>query len=369
MQPVPVLLMVRELGLGGSERQAAEIARALDRGRFEPHVGCFRPNGFRAEELRSAGVPVVEFPVRSFVSASAVRGAAAFASYVRRHGIQVVHSFDYPMNLFGVPVARAFGVPKVLSSQRAHRELAPGLSRHLLRLTDHLVDAIVVNCVAVRRHLIEDEKVAPGRIQICHNGFDTAAFRPIRGPRPAPLQGASIVVGVVCALRAEKDLGLLVRAFASAKDAAPGLKLAIVGSGPERDRLISAVNELSLGGAVHFEPATGSVAEWLRGIDIFVLPSVSEALSNSLIEAMASGCCAIASDVGGNPELVEDGRTGLLFRSGDAADLASCLRRVVENAGLRSRLAQAGAERMHREFSLQASARRMGEIYDAVLKA
>ncbi len=369
MQPVPVLLMVRELGLGGSERQAAEIARALDRDRFEPHVGCFRPNGFRAEELRSAGVPVVEFPVRSFMSMSAVRGAAAFASYVRRHRIQVAHAFDYPMNQFGVPAGRAFGVPRVLSSQRAHRELAPGLSRHLLRLTDQLADAIVVNCLAVRRHLIDDEKVPPGRIQICYNGFDTAAFQPIRGPRPAPLEGASVVVGVVCALRAEKNLELLLRAFASVKNAAPGLKLVIVGSGSERDRLISTAGELGLGGGVHFEPATGSVAEWLRAIDIFVLPSVSEALSNSLIEAMASGCCAIASDVGGNPELVEHGRTGLLFRSGDALDLAASLRLVIESPDLRNRLAQAGADRMHKDFSLQASARRMGEIYEAILRA
>jgi glycosyltransferase involved in cell wall biosynthesis len=357
MTPRPVLLLVRELGLGGSERQAAEIARALDRDRFRPYVGCFRPGGFRAAELVQAGVPVVEFPVRSFVSPSVLRGAAVFGEFVRARRIQIVHSFDYPMNLFGVPAARAFGVPCVLSSQRAHRELTPGLARHLLRLTDQMVDAVVVNCESVRRQLIAEEKVAPSRIRLCYNGLDTRVFRPGGERCGAP------AVGVVCALRPEKRLEVLLRGFAAVKR--PGLKLVIVGSGPRKEALQALAAELSV--QAQFEPATDRVADWLRGLDIFVLPSESEALSNSLMEAMACGCCAIASDVGGNPELIGHGRTGLLFRSGDPDSLAACLRLVLDNEALRTRLAEAGSTRMHREFSLEASAKRMSAIYEEAL--
>ncbi|HWR52132.1 MAG TPA: glycosyltransferase family 4 protein [Bryobacteraceae bacterium] len=368
MRPQPVLLMVRELGLGGSERQAAEIARALDRSRFEAHVGCFRPNGFRADDLREAGVPVAEFPVRSFVAPSVLAGAAAFGRYVRQHGIELVHSFDQPSNLFAVPVARAYGAPRVVSSQRAHRELAGGMRRHLVRLTDLMVDAIVVNCLSVQRQLVEQEKVPASRIRLCYNGLDTAVFRHQRGPRPEALSDACLVIGVVCALRPEKSIDVLLRAFAAVREFRPGLKLAIVGSGPEGGRLTALAGELGVAGQCHFEPATGSVAEWLRGIDIFVLPSRSEAFSNSLMEAMASGCCAVASDTGGNPELVERGRTGLLFAPGDAGALAECLRLVLENDALRHRLAQAGAERIHNDFSLGAAARAMGAIYESVLE-
>src|SRR3974377_2527773 len=139
-RPCPVLLMSRALSLGGSERQLAEIARSLDRSRFEPHAGWFRAEGFRGEELRLGGVPVVEFAVRSFAGPSVLTGVRAMGRYLQAHEIRLVHTFDVPSNLFGVPAARLFRVPRVISSQRAHRALTPGLRRRLLRVTDRLTD-------------------------------------------------------------------------------------------------------------------------------------------------------------------------------------------------------------------------------------
>src|SRR5215510_12205577 len=97
------MLMIRELGLGGSERQLSVMARSLDRSRFAPHVGCFRPEGLRRKELDDAGVPVVRFPVDSFRSPGIVPAAFAFHRYIRRHGIRLVHSFDLPSCLFAIP--------------------------------------------------------------------------------------------------------------------------------------------------------------------------------------------------------------------------------------------------------------------------
>ena len=94
---------------------------------------------------------------------------------------------------------------------------------------------------------------------------------------------------------------------------------------------------LGLGESCHFQGADSNVAEWLRALDIFVLPSLSEALSNSLLESMACGCCAIASDTGGNPELIRDGETGLLFPAGDSLALAARLERVLDHPGEPSR--------------------------------
>ena len=117
--------MVRELNLGGSERQMAEIAKALDRSRFDPRVGCFRPAGMRADELRAAGVPIVQFPVPSLVS---IKGALRIAAYMREQGIRLVHTFDTPANLYGVPAARLAGSTVVVSSQRVDRALVAGLA-------------------------------------------------------------------------------------------------------------------------------------------------------------------------------------------------------------------------------------------------
>src|SRR5580698_6584834 len=125
--PIPILLMARELNLGGSERQMTEIARALDRSRFDPRVGCFRPAGLRADDLRAAGVPIVHFRMPSI------------ARYIRQQHIRLVHTFDTPANLSGVPAARLAGSAIVLSSQRVDRALWPVWQRHALRITDRLV--------------------------------------------------------------------------------------------------------------------------------------------------------------------------------------------------------------------------------------
>lgn len=356
--------MARELDQGGSERQLAEIAKSLDRTRFTPHVGAFRPGGLRWRELNAAGIPLVHFPVPSALS---VKGAVAIGRYIRGYDIRLVHAFDTPANLYGVPAARMACAPVVLSSQRAHRDLAPRV-RFLMRLTDFIADGIVVNCEFLRRHLIEDERVPAGRIQICHNGVDVDNFHGRCRCRPEPLRDASLVIGVVCALRPEKGLETLVEAFARVCGRRPGMKLAIVGSGSCEPDLRARAGTLGIAPACVFQPSTAQVAAWLRGIDIFVLPSLSEALSNSLMEAMSCGCCAVASRVGGNPELVEHGRTGLLFEPRDAAGLASALDSLIDQPALRSELAQNGTRLMHENFRLEASARRMGQIYSTFLE-
>ncbi len=365
--PWPVLLMSRALGPGGTERQLALTARSLDRSLFQPHVGCFVAGGARADELAVAGVPVAHFGVHSFLSASLLREAGRMARYLKRHRIQLVHTFDAPMNLFGVPVARACGLRAAISSQRSHRDLYPGWYRQLLRFTDHMADGVVVNCEAVRRQLVEQDRVPEGRIWLCHNGIDTEVFRPLEQPPPEALRDASLVVGVVSVLRPEKDLETLLRAFAQIRGLRPGLKLAVVGEGPLQEQLQVCSRTLGLDSSCHFEPPTVDIARWLRAIDIFVLPSVSEAFSNSLMEAMACGCCAVASRVGGNPELVTHEQTGLLFPPRDVAGLAAALRRLIEQESLRRQLAERGRERIHSQFSAQAAARRMAQLYLSLL--
>ena len=355
--PRSVLLMTRSLGLGGSERQLTEIAKSLDRGAFQPHVACFHAEGFRAEELRAAGVPLVRLPVKSFFGPSVLTGAAALGRYLREHNIELVHTFDVPMNLFGVPAARLFRVPRVLSSQRAHRALTPGFRHHLLRITDHLADAIVVNSEAVRRDLIEADRVPAQRIHLCYNGLDTSQFQPPPG-RPA----TPVVIGVICALRPEKGLETLLEAFAQTS----GAGLRIVGDGHSFPTLQTLALKLKLGDRCEFEPGTKHVAERLGSIHIFVLPSLSEAFSNSLMEAMACECCVVASRVGGNPELITDGETGLLFPARDSAALARSLQQLIDEPALRTRLAAAGAARIRRDFTLARAARRMAEIYESI---
>ncbi|MDP9170701.1 MAG: glycosyltransferase [Acidobacteriota bacterium] len=360
--PVPVLLMVRELGPGGTERQMTEIAKHLDRSQFSPYVGCFHSDGMRGDELEAAGIPVVRFPVKSLVSPGVLSGVREMGQFLRRNRIRIVHAFDVPMNIFGVPVARFVGTPVVISSQRAYRELVSPVHRRLLRLCDCLSTATVVNCHAIERHLVEDYGVPSLKIQVCYNGLDPSTFY-----RRERRRSDGVVIGGVYALRPEKNIETLLEAFALMRARKPAPQLLIVGSGVMETSLKERASNLGIGRNVRFEPASADVAARMNEIDIFVLPSVSEALSNSLMEAMACGCAVTASRVGGNPELVREGETGLLFEARDATGLARNLELLVDQEDLRHRLASAGAEFIRGNFSVEASARRMGEIYTSLL--
>ncbi len=358
---IPVLLLVRELGIGGTERQLVETARFLQRERFIPHVGCFRPDGLRRKDLEQAGVPTLHLPVYSFKSPAVLRAAAQLIRYIHRHRIQIVHSFDAPLNVFAVPVARMAGTPAVISSQRGDRNLTTQRLKQLLRITDRLTDAVVVNCEHMRRYLIEDERVAENKVRLCYNGIDTEQYQRRTAISPFPGQ---VVIGTVSALRPEKGVDTLIRALAAVRQ--PGAALVIVGSGPEEARLRALSAEAGID-SCHFEPATQDVARWLSCIDIFVLPSRSEALSNALMEAMACGCCPVASRVGGNPELVEDGQNGLLFKVDAVDELARHLQELLDDEPRRQRLALAATAKITSRFTFADAARTMQEIYESVL--
>src|SRR4051812_38937490 len=105
--------MTRSLGHGGTERQVAELAKALDRRLFTPHVACFDRGGFRENELRQKDVPILQMDMRSFASRDTIRAFLQLRSYVQTHAIRLVHTFDHPMNVFGVPAARLLRVPLV----------------------------------------------------------------------------------------------------------------------------------------------------------------------------------------------------------------------------------------------------------------
>jgi glycosyltransferase involved in cell wall biosynthesis len=365
-QPRPVLLMTSQLGIGGTERQLVQTALTLDRARFQPRVACFDAGGFHAAKLREAGIPILELPVRSFKRWHAITEAGRLARYLRDNRIQVAHAFDVPMDVFGVPVARLARTPVVISSQRAHRDLTPGIYQRALRITDRMVDAIVVNSRAVERELRQQYNVPAALIRFWPNNIEPAEFAVEPRVRQPQLAGAGLVIGSLCALRPEKGLDLLLEAYASLQPS-PG-PLGIIGSGPEEARLQQQAAALRLGDSCRFVPTVTNVAEWLRSIDIYVLPSRSEAFSNSLMEAMSCGCCCVASDAGGNPELLEQGVTGMLFRSGDAHGLAENLRQLAADDELRRRLSQAAALHIRRNFSVAASAGRAAALYSELLE-
>lgn len=366
--PWPILLLVRQLTIGGAERDAAKLARYLDRSRFEPHIACFHAEGERLEELQKAGVPILALPVRSFHNWTAVRGARLLRRYIREHGIVLMQAFDAPTSVFAVPLGRLFRVPAVIGSHLFFRHLIPPPQYQALAVVDRLAHRIVVNAHAVERHLIEDHHVGKERIFVSHNGVETSVFHPgPPGMRPPFFADASLIVGTVCVLREEKRLDLLLRAFSGVRHLDPRMKLLIVGSGEMLAAWLALRRELGLEECCHFEPASADVARWMRLMDIFVLPSRSEGFPNALLEAMACGCAVIGSAAGGIPELIDDGRDGFLFPPGDADQLAGRLSTLITGAELRRRMGSEAAAKARTRFSMEIAAARMERFYESLL--
>jgi glycosyltransferase involved in cell wall biosynthesis len=341
------------------------MALTIDRGRFAAHVATVK-GGFRVADLEGAGIPVVDLPLRSYVGSGVTAAWRKLRAYIREHRIAIVHAFDYAVAPLGVAAARTVPGVIALSSQRFLMDSVPPKYRYLTLAAHWLAHGVVANSEAAAACL-KGYGYPASRIQVCHNGLDPAEFPPLPRQRVPELADAELVVGVACVLRPEKNLGQLLEAFARVRGRAAGMRLAIVGSGPEEARLRGLAQRLSLGEACLFLPSTPDVGPRLRSIDIFVHPSLSEGLPNAIMEAMASGCAVIASRVGGCPELIEHGVDGLLVDPGGLDGLTAALGALIDNPGARTKLAAAGTARIGREFSLQASARRLERIYEGYL--
>ena len=358
----PILYVINSLGDGGMERQVCALTRALDPSRFQPHVASVR-GGFQEDDLRAAGIPVIRIPIQSFFRPGPFALGRFLSAYIREHGIRLLHLFDAGQSLIALLGARRSGIP-LITSQRSHMDIARPLYRWLLLRAHRRAAAVVGNSEAMRRHLRDDYHLPSARVELCPNGVDTAVFQPGSRTRLDALADASLVIGCVCVLRPEKNLGHLLQAFERVRGAAPGSRLLIVGSGPEGAGLRQQASDLGIASDCCFLPRTSAVADAFRSIDIFVHPSLSESLPNAVMEAMASGCCVIASSAGGTPELIESGKHGLLFPPGDLDALVDRLSSAIRQPELRRSLAANAVQRIACDFSIAQSACTMQQIYE-----
>jgi glycosyltransferase involved in cell wall biosynthesis len=360
--------MVREMNLGGIEYDVSKLARHIDRSRFQPHVACYLPHGVRKDEVSRAGIPIVHIPVASLRSRSTLRSALTFRRYIKKHRIQIVHAFDLPTDIFGVPLAILSGAPVAIASQLWFHDVTSGqwVTRQLFDISLRLSSAVYVNCQAIKQQLVERLNLDEKRVYVAHNGVETDVFHP---PSPGRRSGGStLTIGTVAVFRPVKDLQLLLHAFARLHRRRPAVRLVVAGSGPMLSDLEACRQELQLTDVCQLVPPPESTAETMRSIDIFVSASRAEGCSNALIEAMACGCCPVASRVGGTPELVAHGERGLLFETGNTEDLFAKLHFLVENPTLMLRFGDAAATFARTSLSVQAYVRHLSEFYQSLLR-
>ena len=359
---------------GGGERLALEGVARLDPERFERTLCVTR---WREEmagtpsvaacvaRLEEAGVTMLPLNRSSRLAVWAFRPLLA-----RLRESDVVHGHMFGSNVWASVLGRVAGVPAIV----AHEHMwgyTGGRTRSLVdrELIARLSDAFIAVSGEGRRQMIETERIPPQDIVLLRNGIETLP-RVDRGAarRALGLPQEAQVVGSVGHLRGEKAFEVLIAAAASARGNMPGLRVIIAGEGPERGRLEELISKLGLSQTVDLLGERDDVATVLGACDVAVCCSDFEGGPLSVMEYMDAGLPVIASDVGGLPELVEDGVTGVLVPPREPAAIARALARLLGDPELRSRMGEEARARRERDYDIDSWARALERLYERLLR-
>jgi glycosyltransferase involved in cell wall biosynthesis len=282
------------------------------------------------------------------------------ARFLRRRRIDVLQVYFPDSTYFGVLTGWLAGVPYLIRTRNNLGYSLTRWGRRLGRICNHVVSRTIANCEACRQSLLADEAPSPESVVVLENGVDLSRFLTLP---PVEQRIGPARVGMVGNLRPIKDPESLLRAAAEVCAALPAVTFHLAGEGELRACLEQQVRALGLDGRFCLPGAISDVPAFLGSLDVAVLCSRSEGMSNAVLEYMAAGRPIVATAVGGNLELIEDGVTGLLVRPGEPHGLATAITRLLENRDLASRLGAAARRRAAARYSREAMVQRFEDFY------
>lgn len=336
----------------GIAQLVSAIAGGVDPSRFEIYAWFLGPNGPLVADLKKLGISVRLMPWENGLRNPS--GMWRFARQLREQRVAIVHQHFGGRALRWVAHATQGARVLVHLHGRVVESAGQSLSEPKLQFADYVI--------ATSRAVAERVRNRP--VQVVYPGVPVGEF-PSR--RFAHSSEDSQIVGTISRLVPLKGLVHLIRAIRLLRPACPNVRLEIAGSGPEEGRLKEEVQHLGLGNCVSFLGWQSNPAPLLARWDVFALPSLEEAFGIALVEAMADGLPVVSTNVGGIPEIVEHGRTGLLGPPGDSVLLAEHLKKLLTDPGERRRMGQAGYARARERFSRESMVFAVEEVYERLL--
>ena len=358
---------VENLNRGGLERVVIDLATAQAAAGHDCQVVCLFEAGTLAHELGSRGIRVVECGKRD--------GADARALWRLRRALvsqrtEVLHSHNSTPHYYAAVAALGLGLRRVLNTRHGMGDDSPTSRREsLFRQSMRLTDISVAVSAAAGRRLVDAGLVAARKVRVLPNGIHAEPFQP-RDPRKRQQLAVSLglpaetqLVGFVGRLNWAKDLPTLVAAFARIRAARDDVALVLVGEGDDRARIESAIAEAGVGDRVFLLGDRNEVPALLPAFSAFAMSSISEGYSIALLEACASALPIVATDVGGNAEIVADGVNGLVVPPADPDALAAALARLLDDPDLAGRMGQAGRAWLMANATFDIMAARYLDLY------
>jgi L-malate glycosyltransferase len=359
-----VFLMINTLETGGGERQFAALADGLDHERMSIQLGCLKNDGAFGSGLRE----IAEFsPGGSLFGPRAQRARLELGRYLRKHEISVAQAFDFYSNLMLIPAACWAGVPVIIGSHRQLGDLMSLPRFWAQRLVFRLCDRIVCNSRAAADYLRDRGRLDERKLAVISNGLPDPAFE--EAIPALPKISGVLRVGMIARMNdPAKNHAAFLRVAARIAKKYPRAEFVVVGDGPLRTGLEAEARSLGLGDRVKFLGERRDVAAILASLDLSVLTSISESLSNVIMESMAAGVPVVAARVGGNPELIEDGVSGLLVPSENDDAFAAAVEKLLGDTELRATLAAKARSGARSRFGLGQVCRQYEDLYRTVLR-
>jgi len=346
--------------IGGTGRQFVYVANGLDRSHFSVDVACFRRDGPLVNRL-NPDMALHTYRVRgSGYSARSILSQLRLMKDVRRQQFDIVHTYGWYPNVFAIPASRLALCPVIIASLRdAGAYMTPTKTR-VSKLMYWLSDCIIANSYAGRAWLLA-QGVAEKKIEVIRNGIAIPS-RAERITHSGPVRKEyGIPAGVpICAcigrVVSGKGIDVYLKAARIIQDRGRDVRFLMVGvRSTERgyqSEVETLARELGIAHRVIFTGQREDVSMILREVEVVVHPSLTEGLSNVILEAMAAEAPVVATRVGGNPELVEDGGTGLLVPVQDPEETANAICRLLDNPEMARAFGERGRERVIKEFSV-----------------
>jgi sugar transferase (PEP-CTERM/EpsH1 system associated) len=375
-QPPLVLHVIHHLVVGGMENGLVNIINRMSPDLYRHAIVCVEDySGFR-NRLSNKNIQVIALN-RSKI------GTWALRKEIFRICCDLKPSIVHTRNMSGLDAvvpARLAGVKYCLHGEHGWdvgdlegKKLRPILLR---KIHSFFIDGYITVSVHLRNYLIDKVGIKPSRILQIYNGVDTDKFFPRNDSAEAVFPAGfvfddSVVIGSVGRVQAVKDQETLLRAFSNLVNEAPELRsrlrLVLIGDGPLLQQLRQLAIELGISELTWMPGARENIASILRAMDIFVLPSLMEGISNTILEAMATGLPIIATGVGGNLELVVENQTGKLFEPGNIDELSALLGEYVNNFPLRKTQGKNARALALAQFSLEAMTLKYQAVYQQAL--
>lgn len=362
MTGLRVALMLESDGPGGAENVVLHLAESLhERGHQVVHVGPVHGLGWLGAELRQRGIPSRQVSPSGPTDLGCV---ARLRRVLREEGVNVVHSHEFTMAVFGAAAARLEGMRHIITLHGGTRLTAAWRRRVAVRAAMKLSAVTVAVSEAWRRDLGRALGVSTGRITTVHNGVPRRAGERERTRRSLGIGPEELMVVAVGNLEPWKGHRVLLEATAGLQ---VPVRVVIAGGrgGSELPALQALIESQGAGGRVQILLERHDVPDLLAAADLFAMPSLFEGLPLALLEAMFAGCAIVASDIGGIPEAIQHERQGILVPPGDAGSLREGLQRLVFDPVLRRSLATAARERAEAEFTIARMVERYEQLYRA----